>query len=74
MIPVNRKGDFLRPDWCCKQARNIHESAIHMVFLVMNLMVLYMKKVKAFFVALLDIVFERAKRAFGKRILKRMAA
>ena len=23
VIPVNRKGDFLRPDWCCKQARNI---------------------------------------------------
>jgi len=54
--------------------RETSESAIHMVFLVMNLMVLYRKKAKAFFVALLDIVFERARRAFGKRIWQRMAS
>jgi hypothetical protein len=23
VIPVKRKGDFLRLDWCCKYARNI---------------------------------------------------
>jgi len=54
--------------------RATSESAIHLVFLVMNLMVLYRRKVKAFFVALLDTIFERARRASGERIWQLMAA
>ncbi len=54
--------------------RSTSESAIHLVFLVMNLMVLYRKKVKAFFMALLDTVFERVKRAIRKQIWQLMAA
>ncbi len=54
--------------------RATSESAIHLVFLVMNLMVLYRRKVKAFFVALLDTVFEMVRRAFWKRIWRLVAA
>jgi len=54
--------------------RATSESAIQLVFLVMNLMVLYRKKVKAFFVALFDILVERVKSAFWKRIWQLVAA
>jgi hypothetical protein len=54
--------------------RATSESAIHLVFLVMNLMVLYRRKAKAFFAALFDILVERVRRAFGKRIWQLVAA
>jgi len=54
--------------------RATSESAIHLVFLVMNLMVLYRRKVKAFFVALVDTLFEMVRRAFGEKIRPFMAA
>ncbi len=44
--------------------RSTSESAIHLVFLVINLMVLYRRKAKAFFVALFDTLFEMVRRAF----------
>ena len=44
------------------------ESAIMMVFLVMNLMVLYRRKARAFFVLLIDTLFEMVRRALRKRI------
>jgi len=50
------------------------ESAIHLVFLVMNLMVLYRRKAKAFFMALLDTLFEMVRIAFGKQIWQLIAA
>ena len=40
------------------------ESDIHLVFLVMNLMVLYRRKAKAFFAALLDTLVQMIRRAF----------
>lgn len=48
--------------------RETSESAIMMVFLVMNLMVLYRRKAKAFFVALFDTVLEMVRNAFRGRI------
>jgi hypothetical protein len=54
--------------------RATSESAIHLVFLVMNLMVLYRRKAKAFFAALFDILVERLRRAFWKRIWRLIAA
>lgn len=54
--------------------RATSESAIHLGFLVMNLMVLYRRKANAFFVALLDTLFEMVRRAFGKRIWESVAA
>ena len=54
--------------------RSTSESAIHLVFLVMNLMVLYRRKAKAFFVALLDTLVEMVRIAFGKRICQLIAA
>ena len=50
------------------------ESAIHLVFLVMNLMVLYRRKAKAFFVALFDILVEMVRRAFWKQICQLITA
>ena len=44
------------------------KSAIHLVFLVMNLKVLYRRKARAFFVLLIDTLFEMVRRAFRKRI------
>jgi len=44
--------------------RETSESAIMMVFLVMNLMVLYRKKAKAFFAALLETLFELVRKGF----------
>ncbi|HQG15403.1 MAG TPA: transposase, partial [Rectinema sp.] len=44
------------------------ESAIMLVFLVMNLMVLYRRKARAFFVLLIDTLFEMVRRALRKRI------
>jgi hypothetical protein len=40
----------------------------------MNLMVLYRRKAKSFFVALLDTLVERLRRAFGKQIWQLIAA
>jgi len=40
----------------------------------MNLMVLYRRKAKAFFAALLDTLVEMVRRAFGKRIWQLVAA
>jgi len=54
--------------------RATSESAIQLVFLVMNLMVLYRRKAKAFFVVLFDILVERLRRAFGKQIWQLIAA
>jgi len=54
--------------------RETSESAIHLVFLVMNLMVLYRRKAKSFFVALLDTLVEKVRRAFGKQICQLIAA
>jgi len=50
------------------------ESAIHLVFLVMNLMAVYREKAKAFFVALLEILFELVKKRFSTPTLQPMAA
>jgi hypothetical protein len=50
------------------------ESAIYLVFLMMNLMVLYRRKAKAFFVALFDILVEMVRRAFWKQIWQLIAA
>ncbi len=50
------------------------ESAIQLVFLVMNLMVLYRRKAKAFFVALLDTLVEMVRIAFGKQICQSVDA
>ena len=44
--------------------RETTESAIRLVFLVMNLMVLYRRKAKAFFAALLDTLVQMIRRAF----------
>ncbi len=44
--------------------RATSESAIHVVFLVMNLVVLYRRKAKAFFAALLDTLVQMVRRAF----------
>ncbi len=44
--------------------RATSESAIQLVFLVMNLMVLYRRNAKAFFVALFYTLIERLRRAF----------
>jgi len=41
---------------------------------MMNLMVLYRRKAKAFFVALLDTIFEMVRIVFGKRICQLIAA
>ncbi len=46
--------------------RETSETVIHLVFLVMNLMVLYRRKAKAFFAALLDTLVKMVRRAFGK--------
>ncbi len=50
------------------------ESAIQLVFLVMNLMVVYRKKAKAFFVALMETLFELVRKSFTTQILQPMAA
>ena len=50
------------------------ETSIMMVLLVMNLMVVARRKVKAFFVALLDTLVERLRIAFGKQIWQLRAA
>jgi hypothetical protein len=54
--------------------RETSETSIMMVFLVMNLMVLYRKKAKAFFVALVDILFEMVRRASRTRMWQPVAA
>ncbi|MEN6600543.1 MAG: transposase [Rectinema sp.] len=54
--------------------RETSESTIHLVFLVMNLMVLYRRKVKTFFVTLLDMLFTMVRRASSERIWLPVAA
>jgi hypothetical protein len=54
--------------------RATSESAIMLVFLVMNLMVLYRRKARAFFVLLIDTLFEMVRRALRKRIWQSVAA
>ena len=54
--------------------RATSESAIHLIFLVMNLMVLYRKKVKAFFVALVDILFKMVRRVVREQMWLPFAA
>jgi hypothetical protein len=54
--------------------RATSKSAIHLVFLVMNLMVLHRKKVKAFFVALVDTVFEMVRSAVREQMWLPFAA
>ena len=54
--------------------RETSESAIQLVFLVMNLMVLYRKKAKAFFVALLETLFELVRQRFTTQTLQLLAA
>jgi hypothetical protein len=44
------------------------------VFLVMNLMVLYRRKTKAFFAALMETLFELVRKIFITQILQPMAA
>jgi len=54
--------------------RETSESAIMMVFLVMNLMVLYRKKAKAFFAALLETLFELVRKGFKTQNWQLLAA
>jgi len=54
--------------------RETSESAIQLVFLVMNLMVLYRRKVKAFFVALVETLFELVRKSFTTQNRQLLAA
>jgi len=54
--------------------RETSESAIQLVFLVMNLMVVYRKKAKAFFVALMETLFELVRKRFTMQNKQPMAA
>jgi hypothetical protein len=54
--------------------RATSESEIMMVFLVMNLMVLYRRKAKAFFVALFDTMLTMVGRVFMEQIWQPMVA
>ena len=54
--------------------RATSESAIHLVFLVMNLMVLYRRKANAFFVSLLDTLFEMVRRVCREQIWQPLVA
>ena len=54
--------------------RETSESAIQLVFLVMNLMVVYRKKAKAFFVALMETLFELIRKRFTMQNKQPMAA
>ena len=54
--------------------RETSESAIQLVFLVMNLMVLYRRKVKAFFVAMWKTLFALVKKWSTMRTLQPIAA
>lgn len=54
--------------------RETSESAIHLVFLVMNLMVLYRRKANAFFVALFDTLFEMVRRVCREQIWQPLTA
>ena len=54
--------------------RQTSESAIQLVFLVMNLMVLYRKKAKAFFVAMWKTLFALVKKWSIMRTLQLIAA
>ncbi len=54
--------------------RETSESAIQLVFLVMNLMVLYRKKAKAFFAALLETLFELVRKGFKTQNWQLLAA
>lgn len=53
--------------------RETSESAIQLVFLVMNLMVVYRRKAKAFFAALMETLFELVRKSFITQILQPMA-
>jgi len=54
--------------------RETSESAIQLVFLVMNLMVLYRRKAKAFFAALMETLFELVRKRFTTQNKQPMAA
>ena len=54
--------------------RETSESAIQLVFLVMNLMVVYRKKAKAFFVALMETLFELIRKRFTMQNKQPIAA
>ena len=54
--------------------RETSESAIQLVFLVMNLMVVYREKAKAFFVAFMEILFELVRKGFTTQDKQPMAA
>lgn len=54
--------------------RETSESAIQLVFLVMNLMVLYRRKTKAFFAALMETLFELVRKRFTTQTLQLLAA
>jgi hypothetical protein len=54
--------------------RETSESAIQLVFLVMNLMVLYRRKVKAFFVSLVETLFELVRKSFTTQNRQLLAA
>jgi len=54
--------------------RQASESAIQLVFLVMNLMVLYRRKAKAFFAALWKTLFALVKKWSTMRTLQPIAA
>jgi len=54
--------------------RKTSESAIQLVFLVMNLMVLYRKNAKAFFAAFMETLFELVGKRFTTQNKQPMAA
>ena len=61
-------------DYVGSKLRETNQSAIHLVLLVMNPMVLYRRKTKAFFVALFDTLVKRVRRVFGKQICQLIAS
>ncbi len=61
-------------DRIATKLKETSESAIMLVFLVMNLSVLYRRKAKAFFVSLFDTLFEMVRSACSARIWLSLAA
>jgi len=77
-----RKMEFVFPGRSCggyfrnekRTRRDSGNSEEQMVFLVMNLMVVYRRKAEAFFAALMETPFELVRKSFTTQILQPMAA
>jgi hypothetical protein len=72
VFPGRSCGGYFRNEK--RTGRDSGNSEEQTVFLVMNLMVLYRRKAKAFFAALMETLFELVRKSLTTQILQPMAA